>query len=124
MNLSDLERWLERYGRAWIERDPVAAAALFTGDARYYETPFDPPLAGRAAIRAYWEDVPGSQRDISFTSRAIAVVGATAVAAWRAAFTRVPSGRRVELDGVFVLAFDEAGACCELREWWHRRESP
>jgi ketosteroid isomerase-like protein len=122
MTIDDLQRWLDRYGNAWVERDPAAAAELFAVGARYHETPFDPPLAGRAGIREYWEDVPRSQEHITFSSRALVVAGATGVAQWQSCFTRIPSRRRVELDGVFLLQFDDAGRCTELREWWHRRE--
>ncbi len=124
MTTGELEHWLGRYGSAWVERDPAAAAALFAKDARYFETPFDPPFTGRQAIREYWEDVPRSQTNITFDSRPLAITGSTAIAAWKATFTRVPSGARVELDGVFVLSFDGGGTCTELREWWHRRETP
>jgi hypothetical protein len=43
---------------------------------------------------------------------------------WRAAFTRIETDKRVELDGIFVLGFDETGLCTELREWWHLRDLP
>ena len=117
-----VDAWLRRYGAAWTERDPDEAAALFAPGAEYWETPFDPPFVGREAIREYWSNVPRSQVDITFESTTLAVVGAAAIAHWRAAFTRVATGRRVELDGVFVLRFDEAGLCAELREWWHGTE--
>jgi hypothetical protein len=123
MNASNLDQWLERYGRAWADRNPLAAKGLFSPGAEYHETPFDPPFIGREAIGEYWADVPRSQADITFQSRVLAVFDRTGIAHWHAAFTRVPSGRRVELDGVFVLTFDEGGSCTELREWWHRRES-
>jgi hypothetical protein len=120
----DVEDWLERYGRAWSERDPDAAARLFSETATYHETPFDPPAVGRDAIRLYWADVPLTQADISFRGRILAVAGQTAIAAWKATFTRRHTGAQVELDGIFLLRFDDRGLCDELREWWHRRETP
>jgi hypothetical protein len=122
MTEADLTRWLEEYGRAWTGRDPEAAAGLFAADARYHETPFDAPMVGGEAIRQYWRHVPESQENIRFEATPVAVIGATGIARWRARFTRVPSGRRVELDGVFLLEFSGDGLCVELREWWHRRE--
>ncbi|HEX2531916.1 MAG TPA: nuclear transport factor 2 family protein [Burkholderiaceae bacterium] len=118
-----VDRWLGFYGDAWVKRDPARAAALFAADAAYFETPFDAPFCGRDTIYAYWEAVPRSQENISFRSRAIAVTAETAIAHLEAAFTRIPGGQRVELDGVFFLAFDRAGLCTTLREWWHRRET-
>jgi hypothetical protein len=46
MTSTDLTNWLKTYGQAWETRNPDAAAALFTEDAAYYETPFGSPLDG------------------------------------------------------------------------------
>jgi ketosteroid isomerase-like protein len=123
VKFEDIEHWLYEYREAWQNRQPDQAAALFADNAEYFETPFDAPARGPDAIREYWEDVPRSQEDITFQSRVLAVAGDTAIAHWQARFRRVPSGREVELDGVFVLVFNRAGLCTSLREWWHRRET-
>jgi hypothetical protein len=120
---SALESWLARYEQAWEQRDPAQAAALFTADAPYHETPFDPPKAGRAGIRDYWATVTADQRNVDFESEIVAVNGQTGVARWSARLTSAASGARVELNGVFVLRFDGNGLCSELREWWHVRAS-
>src|SRR6185369_9464588 len=56
--------WLERYRRAWMQRDPNAAGQLFTDDAIYREQPFQPPFVGRAAIQDYWARVTASQTSV------------------------------------------------------------
>jgi uncharacterized protein (TIGR02246 family) len=116
-----LAAWLDRYERAWEERDADQAAALFAPDAVYRETPFDPPMAGVDAIRAYWASVTADQRNVDFRYEIAAVEGQTGVARWHATFMLASSGARVELDGVFELAFGSDGRCSELREWWHSR---
>ena len=118
-----LEAWLARYEQAWEQRDPERAAALFTENAPYHEMPFDAPKAGRSGIRDYWATVTADQRDVDFTSSVVAVNGQTGVARWSAKLKSASSGVRVELDGVFVLTFDDSGLCSELREWWHVRTS-
>lgn len=65
---------------------------------------------------------PRSQRDISFRYRILDVNGDQGSARWWASFTRVESGQRVELDGVFLVTMDESDRCVTFREWWHRRE--
>lgn len=120
MNESDLGRWLDRYGRAWETRDPQAAAALFSEDARYYETPFVEPAIGRRGVFDYWANATGGQSDVSFSHEIVAVSGQRGVARWRARFTRASTGATVVLDGIFLLEFAEDGLCRELREWWHR----
>jgi hypothetical protein len=67
--------------------------------------------------------VPEGQTDIDFEARVVAVLARTVIAHWTAAFTRIASGTRVALDGVFTLEFNGDGLCSTLREWWHRRET-
>jgi hypothetical protein len=119
----DLEAWLKRYGEAWEQRDPARAAALFTENAPYHEMPFDAPKAGRSGIREYWATVTADQRNVHFESQVLAVDGQTGVAHWSASLTSASGGVRIELDGAFVLTFDDGGLCSELREWWHLRTS-
>ena len=53
MNLETLKSWLDAYGRAWENRDPEAAASLFTENATYHESPHDEPMRGRSKIVEY-----------------------------------------------------------------------
>ena len=123
MTLEDFQRWLERYGRAWIEGDPDAVVELFSADAAYHETPFDDPMLGIEAIHRYWTaGAKEGQEEVTFAATPISMNQATGFARWRATFRRVPSGSFVELDGVLSARFDAAMRCVEFREWWHRRE--
>ena len=115
--------WLDAYGHAWEAQDPEASATLYREDALYFETPFGEPMRGADAIRDYSSEAAATQADVRFGSEVLAFSGDTGIARWRASFTRVPSGVRVELDGIFLVTFDDAGRCHEFREWWHRRES-
>ena len=58
------EEWIEAYGRAWEEREPDAAAALFTEDAVYRAHPFREPHLGTEGIRAYWAQATATQADV------------------------------------------------------------
>lgn len=124
MTIASAEQWLWRYGQAWEQADPAAAAQLFTEDCLYFETPYAEPARGRAGVARYWTAVPEGQTNVSFRFRLLAVQADTVFAHWSASFTRVASGVLVELDGVFVLEFADSSLCRTLREWWHRREAP
>lgn len=113
--------WLEGYEKAWEQKDPDAAAALFAVDARYYETPYAEPLRGQSGIRDYWAMVTADQSDIDFTFELVGITNGTVVAGWSAMFTLLSNGAMVELNGVFLLSFDAANRCTTLREWWHAR---
>jgi hypothetical protein len=123
MNDGAFKSWLEAYDRAWETGDPQAAAALFTEDATYQETPFDAPMRGRDAIVAYWSDVPLRQEDIRFGYDILATTADQGIAHWWATFVRIPSGVRVKLDGVFAVTLDADNRCRTFREWWHRQET-
>lgn len=123
MTEKQLTRWVERYGRAWTDRDAHAAMALFAESAEYYEVPFEPPYRGREGIRAYWSDATRRQREISFRHEVLAVRGSTGIVRWMAGFRRIPSGHRARLDGILVVTFDREGLCRTLREWWHISEA-
>ena len=124
MTRTDFERWLRAYGHAWKKGDPDAACQLFSRDAAYFETPFDIPMVGTAAIHRYWtEGAKNAQTDVIFTATVIKVMGASGFAQWHASFRRVPSNAFVELDGVLLARFEGDMRCTEFREWWHRRES-
>lgn len=115
---ADLEAWLDAYERAWEQKDPDAAASLFTADAQYFETPYAEPFKGAAGVREYWARVTADQRDIDFRYDIVAVEGNKGVAAWSAVFNTISGGARVELNGVFVLEFADSRRCKTLREWW------
>lgn len=123
MDQPKLAAWLEKYGRAWEACDPEAAAALFSPDAEYYETPFQAPARGPEGVRDYWANATRNQSDVSFAYDIVSVTGARGIARWSANLTRVSTGVRVALDGIFLLEFSGEGLCRELREWWHRSEA-
>jgi hypothetical protein len=102
----------------------AAAARLFTENARYFETPWSEPFAGRDGIAEYWSGVTANQRNIDFTFDIIAINGARAVAHWNARFELASSGAELAIDGVFVLEFARSGIVSELREWWVLRPEP
>ena len=120
MTKAEFEDWLRSYGRAWESRDPEAAATLFTKDARYHETPFGEPVLGRDGIHEYWAAATVKQRDVRFSYEILCIQEELGIARWSADYLRHPEGEGARLNGIFVLKFDGAGLCQELREWWHK----
>lgn len=116
--------WLDAYKKAWESRDADAAARLFTEDATYRETPFDAPMAGREAIRAYWARVTAGQRDIIFGHDRIVCSGDEGLCHWTASFLTDPGGDRIQFDGLFRCRFAETGQVRVFEEWWHMKVTP
>ena|SRR5690606_8999454 len=122
LDAAGLEKWLARYKHAWETKDPAAAAALFTEDALYYETPYAEPFRGPAGVSEYWARVTADQRDIEVTVTPLGVLAdGTGVARWNSKFALISNGAKVELDGVFLLELASPEHCRVLREWWHAR---
>jgi hypothetical protein len=120
MDRESFKRWLDLYGRAWVNRDPAAAAALYADDATYQVTPFSEPIRGRQAIFEYWDGVAKTEERIQFDYEIFAANGELGIAGWRASFVRVPPGLETKLDGIFLISLDSNGRCQSLREWWHK----
>ncbi len=122
MTPDSFRSWLEAYKAAWERRDPEAVAPLFSEMAVYQEAPFRDPMRGLATIKAYWAHIPRTQEEVSFQFEVLAVTGDAGIARWWASFARIPTGKRVHLDGVAMAHFDAEGKCRLFREWWHKRE--
>lgn len=114
--------WLADYGRAWEAKDASGFAALFADDAIYYWTPFEDPKKGGAEIAAAFSGAVDTQRDIDFGARVLYTQVQLGAAHWSCAFTRAETGKRVHLDGIFVVQFDDSGKALSFREWWHTDE--
>ena len=108
--------WLARYRRAWIDKDADAASRLFTEDALYREQPFQPPFAGRAAIRDYWARVTASQTSVELRYGRSVVEGQRVAVEWWANLQTTDGP--LTLAGEFLLRFADSGECQELREYW------
>lgn len=122
MDYASFKTWFETLGRAWENRDPHAAAALFTEDASYHENPFDAPLHGRTAIFRYWSEETQFHENIAFHSEILGVTQDTGFAHWWVSFERIPSKNRVKLDGICAIRLNDEQQCYALREWWHTWE--
>ena len=109
--------WLDAYKSAWEKRDADAAAALFTEDSSYREDPYTEPFVGRQGVHEYWTRVTATQEDIDFRYGVPVVEGDRAAVEWWV--TMRNGGADVTLAGEFLLRFDDAGLCRELREYWH-----
>ena len=116
--------WLDRYRQAWEQRDPAAAASLFTEGATYRETPYDPPFEGRAEIEAYWAKAVAGQRDVRFTSEILACSGDRGISRWHATFSAVEGGATIDLDGIFLCRFADETLVGAFEEWWHLKVTP
>jgi len=116
LNRTHVASWLERYRRAWIDRNAADAGALFTEDAIYREHPFRTPFVGREAIQQYWATVTATQTDIELRYGPAIVSDRRVAVEWWVNLKN--GGAPITLVGEFFLIFTDGGQCRELREYW------
>jgi uncharacterized protein (TIGR02246 family) len=121
----DVARWIDRYARAWRERDADGVAELFTADATYRSHPLRDPHVGRDAIRAYWDRATKTQSDLDLRFGTPIVQGDRVSVEWWATMVdddwdpAEATGPGVTLPGCLVLRFTPEGRCAELREYYN-----
>ena len=115
---------LERYKHAWEAFDGDAWTDLFSADPEYHRDPFEPPLTGSNALRAYLLKLAQSQDQVEMTVERHWAVGETILAAWHASYVQVPTRARVRVAGFMTLEITAEDRIARYRGWWHRRETP
>lgn len=121
MDRTLVESWLAKLKAAWEGADPDGALALFAKTERYFERPFSPGTS-QEDYRKYWQDIVGLS-DIRFDYEVVAVDGNTACVHWRNWFRSPGDAQQSELDGMFMIIFNDGGECVEFRQWWFMRDS-
>jgi limonene-1,2-epoxide hydrolase len=111
-----IDDWIDAYARAWRERDPDAAAALFTEDAIYRSHTFREPHRGSDGIRAYWSSATADQAEVEVRMGRPITAGSRVAVEW---WTTMREGDEdVTLPGCLLLRFASDGRCEDLREYW------
>ena len=105
-------RWVNGYEQAWRNGDVDAVEALFTEQAKYRPSPYEPPEVGHAAIKEFWLDDEGKAFTVS--AWPVAVEGDDAV-------VRVDVGYgdpiSQEYRNVWLLRFATDGRVDDFEEW-------
>jgi hypothetical protein len=117
MGAGSVQDWLDGYRKAWEERDPEAAAALFTEDSQYREQPYEDAFRGADGVRSYWARVTETQADVALRWGTPVTEGDRTFVEWWVTMTN--GGAPVTLAGSMLLLFASDGRCRELREYWH-----
>jgi ketosteroid isomerase-like protein len=119
-----LTEWLDAYGRAWVARDPEAAALLFTEDALYQWGPFGRRLRGRVMIREAWADAVEDQENVVFGYEVLSATETGGIVRWWASMDLRARDMVERNEGILRVAFDDSGLCTSFEEWWNSVEQP
>ena len=113
------EPLVEQFGRAWEAGRPAAMAEVFADEGTFVPSPFESPIRGRAAIAAYWGDVPTEQAAITFRFGEIFVAGPWFATEFTCTFRRIKTGDWVQISGA-LFCETAADKISEMRMYWER----
>ena len=115
MEREDLARWIGNYERAWRTPGTTILEQLFTPDAIYIASPFEPPIRGREAIASFWDaERVGPDEIFSMTWDPVAVEGNVGVA--RVEVRYGEPAARIYRD-LWIVTLGEDGLCTAFEEW-------
>lgn len=110
MDRDQVMAWVARYEQAWADGDTDAVAALFTEDAHYRLSPYEPDEVGHQAIRGFWVE----DEIFTVTSEPVAVEGRTAVVRLEVRYGDPVSQ---EYRDLWLLRFADDGRVDDFEEW-------
>ncbi|AQT79899.1 hypothetical protein B1R94_12410 [Mycolicibacterium litorale] len=114
VSVDNVQDWLEGFGRVWRDRDAQGAAALFTDDASYRNSPFlGEPFVGRHAIEGFWRAAVADVADVHFRYGAPVIEGNRVGVEWWTTLTS--AGQPYTLAGNLLLTFADEQVS-DLRE--------
>ena len=112
---------LERFAAAWTTFDGDAWVELFTEDIEFRADPFEAPLVGHNAVRAYLLHAAELTEQVDFSTERHWVVEPTILVAWHGSHVERETRVTVRLAGFMTLEMRD-GRIARLRQWVRRRD--
>jgi SnoaL-like domain len=113
--IEDLRRWIEAYERAWRTPGTAPLAELFADEATYTPGPYDPVLAGRERIAAFWDaEREGADEAFTLSWEPVAIDGSTGVARVE---VRYGPPRPREYRDLWIVTLDADRRATAFEEW-------
>ena len=114
---------LESWRQARATHDGDAFTDLFGEDAEFVFDPFEPPLVGHNALRAYFLEPADAERSYALATERPWVPGDTALAAWHASWNRADDETaKIRQAGFLSAEVGEDGRIGRLKLWTVTRE--
>lgn len=112
---AEVSRWLADYEAAWRSPGTASLAGLFTADATYLQSPYEPPVIGLDSIARMWDaEREGPDEVFTLATDILAVDGPVAVVR---AEVRYGYPLRQEYRDLWVIRLDDDGRCTWFEEW-------
>lgn len=122
-NISVVNKWLTNYWEAWIEKDAMAIAMLFTDDCCYEMDPFHQIFRGRSVVKENFETILAKQHNLSYTFHILSINHSVALVHCTCVFNDIKTDAIQKIDGIYSITF-HGGNCSILKKWWHIAKLP
>jgi hypothetical protein len=121
MDRGDVDKWVDRYVRAWESNEHEDIGQLFTEDARYYTAPYREPWVGRDGIVAEWIDRKDEPGVWEFRHGVLGIDGSVAFVRGWTHYAATADEQETEYSNLWVIRLEPDGRCSEFIEWWMER---
>ena len=113
----DAQDLLAAYKRAWERRDVDLAISLLSPDAEYRYDPFEAPLVGTNAIRAWWNAAVDGIDHVELDAERTWLADETVLASFHAAWTERASAARIRARGFLTFELTPERLVWRFRDW-------
>lgn len=108
---------VDRYVAAWNSLDPSSYTACFAEDATVQDPYGSTPIRGKVALREFFNGVAQALQEIILVAEQRYVAGSRVAVVFRGKGIG-KNGKPVEVEGVDVFEFNEAGRISALWAYW------
>jgi steroid delta-isomerase len=108
---------VNRYFTAWASLDPAAYTACFAADATLHDPYGSTPRRGAQAVREFFGGVAQALEEVRIEADAVHIAGDRAAAVFHGKAIG-KNQKHVEVVGVDVFEFDDAGRITTLWAYW------
>lgn len=108
---------IDRYFAAWTSLDPSAYVACFSENAVVHDPYGSTPRQGAHALRDFFDGIAHAVQEVRIQADSLYVAGNRAAVAFRGNAIG-KNGKPVEVVGIDVFEFNEAGRITALWAYW------
>ncbi len=110
MNITDVEKWLNKLKEYWFNKDINGAVSLFNKTVYYQETPFMKPYTTIDEISEEWQHI--KNEDIQYIDfKILAIDNNTVIVNW------LLKQNNEDYDGIYEIRFDDDLNCVYFKSW-------
>lgn len=118
MTKEQLNKWTQKLGEGWAKLDvDLALSVINQENISWYESPLDGPLKTWRQVYDRWEKDLSDQKDVKFSHEVLICDDEQGIVRWQASLTRISTGQRATMDGIFHVRLNDEDKCTYFMMW-------